>query len=149
MDGLKWGSKIRLHLYLFKEQYTSFSKKNKRYMYTLLYLKWITNRDLLNSTENSAQCYAAAWMMGGEFGGEWICVYVWLSLFTIHLKSSQHCLSDIPQYEKKKKEPKFKIAWIINSEDIHCISLILKHQNSSRYTLHLSSPSDPFSNQKM
>lgn len=49
---------------------------------------------------------------------------------------------------KKKKEPKFKIAWIINSEDIHCISLILKHQNSSRYNVHLSSPSDPFSDQK-
>ena len=40
-------------------------------MYTLLYLKWITNKDILNSTWNSAQCYVAAWM-GGEFGGEWI-----------------------------------------------------------------------------
>ena len=39
--------------------------------YTLLYLKWITNRELLYSTWNSAQSYAAAWM-GGEFGGEWI-----------------------------------------------------------------------------
>ena len=38
-------------------------------MYTLLYLKWITNKDLLYSTGNSAQCYVAAWM-GGEFGGE-------------------------------------------------------------------------------
>ena len=38
-------------------------------MYTLLYLKWITNKDLLHSTWNSAQCYAAAWM-GPEFGGE-------------------------------------------------------------------------------
>ena len=26
-------------------------------MYTLLYLKWITNKDLLYSTRNSAQCY--------------------------------------------------------------------------------------------
>ena len=40
-------------------------------MYTLLYLKWITNKDLLYSTGNSAQYYVAAWM-GGEFGGEWI-----------------------------------------------------------------------------
>ena len=40
-------------------------------MYTLLYLKWITNKDLLYSTWNSAQCYVAAWM-GGEFGEEWI-----------------------------------------------------------------------------
>ena len=36
-------------------------------MYTLLHLKWITNKDLLYSTGNSAQCYVAAWM-GGRFG---------------------------------------------------------------------------------
>ena len=42
-------------------------------MYTLLYLKWITDKDLLYSTWNSAQCYAAAWM-GGESGGEWTLV---------------------------------------------------------------------------
>ena len=36
--------------------------------YTLLHLKWITNKDLLYSTENSAQCYVAAWM-GGDLGG--------------------------------------------------------------------------------
>ena len=29
-------------------------------MYTLLYLKWITNKDLLYSTWDSAQCYVAA-----------------------------------------------------------------------------------------
>ena len=33
--------------------------------------------------------YVAAWM-GGEFGGEWIHVCVWLSLFAVHLKLSQH-----------------------------------------------------------
>ena len=54
-------------------------------MYTLLYLKWITNKDLLYSTGNSAQCYVAAWM-GGESGGEWIHGSVWPSPFTIHLK---------------------------------------------------------------
>ena len=54
------------------------------------YLKWITNKDLLYSTWNSAQCYEAAWM-GGEFGGEWIHVYVWLSHFALHLKLSKHC----------------------------------------------------------
>ena len=36
-------------------------------MYSLLCLKWITNKDLLHSTENTAQCYVAEWM-GGEFG---------------------------------------------------------------------------------
>ena len=55
--------------------------------YILLYLKWIINKDLLYSTWNSAQCYVAAWM-GGEFGGEWIPVYVWLSLFAVHVKQS-------------------------------------------------------------
>ena len=60
-------------------------------MCTLLYLKWITNKDLLYSTENSAQCYVAAWM-GGDLGGERIHVYVWLSHFAVHLKPSQHWL---------------------------------------------------------
>ena len=59
-------------------------------MSTLLYLKWITNKDLLHSTWKSAQCHRSAWM-GGEFGGEWIHVYVWLSPFAVHLKLSQHC----------------------------------------------------------
>ena len=49
-------------------------------MYTLLYLKWIINKDLLYSPGSSAQCYVAAWM-GGGFEGEWIHVYVWLSPF--------------------------------------------------------------------
>ena len=44
--------------------------------YTLLYLKWITNKDLLCSTGNSGHCYVAAWM-GGEFGGNgYMYVYV-------------------------------------------------------------------------
>ena len=30
-------------------------------MYTLLYLKWITNQDLLYSTGNSAQYYQPKW----------------------------------------------------------------------------------------
>ena len=58
-------------------------------LYTWLYLERITNKDLLCSTGNSAQWYVAAWM-GGEFGGEWIHVYVWLSPFAVHLKLSQH-----------------------------------------------------------
>ena len=53
-------------------------------------LKWITNKDLLYSTWNSAQYYVAAGM-GGELGGEWMHVYVWLSPFTVHLELSQHC----------------------------------------------------------
>ena len=44
-------------------------------MYTLLNLKWITNKGLLYSIRNSAECYVAAWM-GVGFRGEWVCVYV-------------------------------------------------------------------------
>ena len=32
----------------------------RKVMYTLLYLKWITNKDLLYSTWNSDQCYVPA-----------------------------------------------------------------------------------------
>ena len=59
-------------------------------MNTLLYLKWITNKDLLYSTGNSAQCHTAAWM-GGGFRGQWIHIHVRLSPFAVHLKLSQYC----------------------------------------------------------
>ena len=36
-----------------------------------------------------SQSYVAAWM-GGEFGGEWMHVYGWLSRFAVHLKLPQH-----------------------------------------------------------
>ena len=36
-------------------------------VYTLLYLKWITNKDLVCCTGNSAQCYGAVWG-GGSWG---------------------------------------------------------------------------------
>ena len=56
-------------------------------IYTLLCLKEISNKDLLYSMQNSAQCYTAA-RMGWHFGGEWLHVYVWLSPFAVHLKLS-------------------------------------------------------------
>ena len=59
-------------------------------MYILLYLKWITNKDLLQSAGNSAPCCVAAWL-GGEFGGEGRHAYVWLSPFAVHLNLSQPC----------------------------------------------------------
>ena len=39
--------------------------------------------------------------MGGEFGGEWIHAYVWLSHLALHLKLSQRCYSAILQYAVK------------------------------------------------
>ena len=51
-------------------------------MYTLLYLKWITNKNLWYSTWNSAQCYVPAWM-GGGFEGRMDTL--------IHMAESLHC----------------------------------------------------------
>ena len=54
-------------------------------MFTLLYFKLITNKDLLYSTWNSAQCYVAAWMGWEEGLGEngYVYTYGWVpSLFT-------------------------------------------------------------------
>ena len=52
-----------------------------------MYFFKMDSKDLLCSTWNSAQCYAAAWM-GEEFEGEWIHAYVWLSPFAVHLNLS-------------------------------------------------------------
>ena len=38
---------------------------------SLLYLRWITSKDLLDGTWNSAQCFVVA-RMREESGGEWI-----------------------------------------------------------------------------
>ena len=51
--------------------------------------------------QHMLQCYAAAWM-GGEFGGEQIHAYVWLRLFAVLLKLSQHCSSAILQNKIKR-----------------------------------------------
>ena len=53
----------------------------------------------------------AAWM-GGEFGGEWIHVYMWLSPFAVYLKLSETVTTVFISYTpiqnrkfwKKKKE---------------------------------------------
>ena len=76
------------------------------------------------STGNSAQCYVAAWM-GGESGGEWIHVYVWLSRFAVRLKLSQHCSSAIRQYKIKsfKRITGFRPSALLDlSEDYRAYS---------------------------
>ena len=54
---------------------------------TLLYLKWIINKDLPYRAWNSTQCHVAAWM-GGEFGEVVTCICD----FPAHLKLLSHCL---------------------------------------------------------
>ena len=71
-------------IYMFKEL-----KDTKVTVYTLLHLKSITNKNLLYSTWNSAQCYLPTWMGAGVWE-EWIHVCVWLSPFTVNLKLP-HC----------------------------------------------------------
>ena len=44
-------------------------------MYTLLYSKWITNKDLLYSTQKSTQHYVPAWMGGGLEENGYMYVY--------------------------------------------------------------------------
>ena len=89
--------------------------------YTLLQLKWITNKDLLYSTGNSAQCYVAAWMEG-EFGGKWIQVHVWLLAFLVAqtVKASAYNAGDpgsIPglgrSLEKERASHSSILAWKI------------------------------------
>ena len=52
--------------------------------------------------------------MGGDFGGEWTHVYVWLSPFTAHLKLSRHCdtpieMKSIPTDTPPIENKKFKL----------------------------------------
>ena len=53
-------------------------------VYTLLYLKWATSKDLLSSTGNSAQCYVAAWV-GADLGETDTHIY---------MAESLHCLPE-------------------------------------------------------
>ena len=74
-------------------------------MNSLLYLKWITNRNLLYSTWNSAQCNVAAWM-GGEFGGEWMYVCIAKSLCYSPVTITTLLISYTPIQNKKFKKKK-------------------------------------------
>ena len=51
--------------------------------------------------------------MGGESGGEWIHVCVWLSPIAFHLEQSQRCQLAIPQYKiKSEKKRVFQLTII-------------------------------------
>ena len=56
---------------------------------SLLYLKCITNKDLLHSTGNSCSVLCGR-LKRGEPGGEWIHIHIQLSPLTVHLKLPQH-----------------------------------------------------------
>ena len=50
----------------------------------------------------------ASWMEG-EFVGEWIHVYLWLSPFAVQLKLSQRCSLTIPQNKIKNLKKKERV----------------------------------------
>ena len=54
------------------------------------------NKDLLYSTENSAQ-YSVMVYMGRESGEAWIYVFVWQIHFAVYLKLAQPCKLSTPQ----------------------------------------------------
>ena len=57
-------------------------------MYTLIF-KMVNQQGPFFIAHGTAQFYVLAWM-SGEFGGEWIHVYGWMSPFTVHQKLPQH-----------------------------------------------------------
>ena len=59
------------------------------HMYILLYVKWIKTSFYCISTGNCSMLCGS--LMRGEFGGEWIHVYVWQSPFAVLLKLAQLC----------------------------------------------------------
>ena len=65
-------------------------------IYTLLYIKKITNKDLLYSVGNASQCSITAYM-GKESKKKRTYVYIQLIHFAVHLKPTQHCKSTILQ----------------------------------------------------
>ena len=87
-----------------KKKLTDLEKELNGHLYTLLYLKQI-NKDLLQSTGNSAQCYVAASLDGrGALGRVDICIWMAASLHCPPEIITTLKISYIPiQNEKIKK----------------------------------------------
>ena len=87
-------------------------------IYTLLYIKQITNKDLLNSTGNSTQ-YSVMTYIGKESKKEWI--YVYTSIYLIHFAAQQkltHYKSTILQ----KELPWWLRFTLLHSRSYHIIN---------------------------
>ena len=83
-------------------------------MYTLRYLKWITNRDLLYSIWTSAQCYVAAWKEGNLGENGYMYMYGWtpaLSTWNYHNITNWLC-PNTKQNVKKVKVTKLEYKTI-------------------------------------
>ena len=76
MGGINW--EIRIH------------------RYTLLYIKQVTNKDLLYSTGNSTQ-YSVITYMGKESEKDCICIYIHIYMYMymhIHITDSLCCIAE-------------------------------------------------------
>ena len=72
-------------------------------MWMLLYVKWITNKDLLFSTWSSAQCYMVA-QMGGVWGRMDACVCMAGSLCSLPEAVTTLLIGHTPKENKKLKK---------------------------------------------
>ena len=96
-------------------------------MYTLLYLKWITNRFLPYSTGNSGQWYVAAWM-GGEFEGRtdtYICMAESLCCLPETITT---VLPGYTKYNQNKNNTKWKSFRKPNLREWVCSESALKRE---------------------
>ena len=57
--------------------------------------------------------------MGGEFGGDWIHVYVWLSIFTVDLTALLISYTPIQSKGVKKKKKTTRKSDVIATKTVH------------------------------
>ena len=82
------------------------------------------------STGNSAQSYVAAWMEG-EFGGEWIHVYVWLIPFAVHLNYHNAFNRDLPNPGIEPGSPALQVDSLpfeLHGSPLHSSKNLLKNE---------------------
>ena len=75
--------------------------------YTLLDLRWMTNKDLLYRTGSSAQCYVAAWK-GVGFEGERIDVYICMAESLLCSPETHNIVNPLISIQNKKLKQKQK-----------------------------------------
>ena len=108
-------------------------------MYTRLYLRWITNKDLLYSTWNSAQCHVAAWMGGSLGENGYMYMYGWVpSLFTWNITT---LLMGYTPIQNKRFKNSLSFLPYSTGAQVSCLRgtpshvFLLKKNGSSLYTV--------------
>ena len=87
-------------------------------MNTLLYSKWVTNKDLLYNPGNTAQCYVAAWM-GGWFGeNRYVYMYGWAPL--LFICNYHNTITGYTPTQNKKSEKKWDLSLAFYKVKVNC-----------------------------